>query len=82
MRYRPPAPRSLSTFILCLPSKLNAEVDIARAIPLPIRKLIVARHQQGETLTRIAIDFRIAYDSARNIWKWSPLRPKDRHRRM
>ncbi len=40
-----------------------------QAIPVPIRQTIVVRHEEGESLTKIAADMAISYDTVRGIWR-------------
>ena len=40
-----------------------------RAIPMPIRRAIVERHQAGQTLETIALELGFAYETVRNLWR-------------
>lgn len=42
---------------------------MASAIPIPIRREIVSRHQQGETLRSIAKELDYSYWGVRKIWR-------------
>ena len=40
-----------------------------RAIPVPIRRVIVERHQVGRSLESIALELGLTHDTVRNIWR-------------
>jgi transposase len=40
-----------------------------RAIPVPIRRVIVERHQAGRSLESIALELGLTHDTVRNIWR-------------
>jgi hypothetical protein len=40
-----------------------------QAIALPIRQVIVQRHQQGQSLGQIALDLQLPYGTVRKLWR-------------
>jgi transposase len=40
-----------------------------QAIPVPIRQKIVMRHEAGESLSKVASDMQLSYDTVRGIWR-------------
>jgi transposase len=40
-----------------------------RAIAVPIRRVIVERHQAGQSLESIALALGLTHDTVRNIWR-------------
>ncbi|HEV2109641.1 MAG TPA: helix-turn-helix domain-containing protein [Thermomicrobiales bacterium] len=42
---------------------------MSRAVPVPLREQLIARHRQGESLAAIARDLRISYWTVRTLWR-------------
>jgi len=40
-----------------------------RAIPVPVRQVIIKRHQKGQDLGRIALELGLSHHTVRGIWR-------------